>query len=97
MVAVLNFAIHIPFTKHSRSTLLDDKNLFCNLQKIDSESGEPQSAGFILIVICGVCKGCLATLINKLSHGQNLKMNVHPEHQVSSAETAHAINMAQKH
>jgi hypothetical protein len=63
MVAVPNFAISYSVYGTLKEQILDDE-LFYNLRKVDSESGESNNKqlGFILTLLCGAASGTLATL-----------------------------------
>jgi hypothetical protein len=60
LVAVPNFAISYSVYGTLKEQILDDE-LFYNLRKVDSESGEPK-LGFQLTLLCGAASGTLATL-----------------------------------
>jgi hypothetical protein len=60
LVAVPNFAISYSVYGTLKEQILDDE-LFYNLRKVDSESGEPR-LGFQLTLFCGAASGTLATL-----------------------------------
>lgn len=60
LVAVPNFAISYSVYGTLKEQFLDDE-LFYNLRKVDSESGEPR-LGFQLTLFCGAASGTLATL-----------------------------------
>ena len=60
LVAVPNFAISYSVYGTLKEQILDDE-LFYNLRKVDSESGEPK-LGFQLTLVCGAASGTLATL-----------------------------------
>ena len=59
-VAVPNFAISYTIYGTLKEYTLDDE-LFYNLRRIDSDSGE-EKMGFLLTVLCGAISGTLATL-----------------------------------
>jgi hypothetical protein len=60
LVAVPNFAISYSVYGTLKEQILDDE-LFYNLRKVNSESGEPK-LGFQLTLLCGAASGTLATL-----------------------------------
>ena len=67
-----------------------DDDLFYNLRRIDSDSGEPK-LGFVLTVMCGAASGCLATgltfpmdTIRRRMQIQNL--HVQPKDRLSSRQ-----------
>lgn len=61
LVAVPNFAISYTVYGTLKEYTLDDE-LFYNLRRIDSDSGEAK-LGFGLTILCGACSGILATLV----------------------------------
>ena len=62
LVAVPNFAISYTTYGTLKEYMIDD-DLFYNLRRIDTESGEKSKLGFLLTVACGAASGILATLI----------------------------------
>jgi solute carrier family 25 (mitochondrial phosphate transporter), member 23/24/25/41 len=89
LVAVPNFAISYSVYGTLKEYTLDDE-LFYNLRRIDTDSGEPK-LGFLLTVGCGAFSGFVATsltfpfdTIRRRMQIQNL--HVDPEHRLSSAE-----------
>ena len=88
-VAVPNFAISYTVYGTLKEYALDDE-LFYNLRRIDSDSGEPR-LGFLLTILCGAASGCLATgitfpmdTIRRRMQIQNL--HVDPEHRLNSRQ-----------
>ena len=62
LVAVPNFAISYTTYGTLKEYMIDD-DLFYNLRRIDTESGEKSKLGFVLTVACGAASGIMATLI----------------------------------
>jgi solute carrier family 25 phosphate transporter 23/24/25/41 len=61
LVAIPNFGVSYTVYGSLKEHLLDD-DLFYNLRKIDSDSGE-NKLGMVLTLLCGASSGILATLI----------------------------------
>jgi hypothetical protein len=62
LVAVPNFAISYTTYGTLKEYMIDD-DLFYNLRRIDTESGEKSKLGFVLTVACGAASGIIATLV----------------------------------